>query len=67
MRAIGRPVSASGAASLYEGLLDALVVDAGDPDPPPEAVRTLSCPTLMEGAGGRKGLAQRVLDLAGSL
>jgi len=67
MRAIGRPVSATGAASLYEGLLDALVVDAGDPDPPPGGVRTLSCPTLMEGAGGRTALAQRVLDLAASL
>jgi LPPG:FO 2-phospho-L-lactate transferase len=64
MAAVGRPVSAAGVASLYAGLIDAIVVDAGDPDSPPGDVRSLSCPTLMEGASGRRALAQRVLDLA---
>jgi LPPG:FO 2-phospho-L-lactate transferase len=67
MAAIGRPVSAAGAASLYAGLLDAIVVDAGDPGAPPEGLRVLSCPTLMEGPEGRRALAKRVLDLAGEL
>jgi LPPG:FO 2-phospho-L-lactate transferase len=67
MQALGRPVSAAGVASLYSGLLDAIVVDDGDPDPPPEDVRVLSCPTLMEGAAGRQALARRVLDLAATL
>jgi LPPG:FO 2-phospho-L-lactate transferase len=61
MAAIGRPVSATGVASLYEGLLDAIVVDEGDPDPPPNGLRALVCPTLMKGAEGRRGLAERVL------
>ena len=67
MAAIGRPASAAGAASLYAGMLDAIVVDAGDPGPPPEGLRVLSCPTLMEGPDGRRALAKRVLDLAGEL
>jgi hypothetical protein len=64
MGAIGRPVSAAGVASLYEGLLDAIVVDADDPDPPPEGLEALVCPTLMEGEAGRRALAERVLELA---
>ncbi len=67
MTAIGRPVSAAGAASLYEGLLDAVVVDEGDPDPPPDDLHSLSCPTLMDGADGRRRLAARVLEFAGEL
>jgi LPPG:FO 2-phospho-L-lactate transferase len=67
MEAIGRPVSAAGVASLYEGLLDAIVVDEGDPDPPPAGLRALSCRTLMEGYEGREALAKRVLDFAGEL
>jgi LPPG:FO 2-phospho-L-lactate transferase len=67
MAAIGRPSTAAGVASLYEGVIDAMVVDAGDPDPPPEDVRVLSCPTLMEGAEGRRALAGRVLAFAGEL
>ena len=67
MAAIGRPVSAAGVASLYEGLLDGLVVDEGDPDPPPDGIPTLVCPTLMEGAKGRVALADRILDWAEGL
>ena len=67
MAAIGRPVSAAGVASLYEGLLDGIVVDDGDPDPPPTGIPSLRCPTLMEGAEGRRALAERVLTFAADL
>jgi LPPG:FO 2-phospho-L-lactate transferase len=67
MTAVGRPVTAAGVASLYEGLLDGIVVDEGDPDPPPEGLAALSCPTLMEGTAGRRALAERVLDFAAAL
>ena len=50
MEALGRPRTAAGVASLYAGLIDAMVVDEGDPDPPPDEIPTLAAPTLMEGA-----------------
>jgi LPPG:FO 2-phospho-L-lactate transferase len=65
--ALGRPVSAAGVASLYTGLLDAIVVDAGDPEPGPDGIGVLSCETLMEGADGRRALAERVLEYARGL
>jgi LPPG:FO 2-phospho-L-lactate transferase len=67
MQAVDRPTTAAGVASLYAGLVDAMVVDAGDPDPPPEEVPTLSAATLMEGASGRARLARVVLDYASEL
>jgi LPPG:FO 2-phospho-L-lactate transferase len=67
MRALGRPSTAAGVASLYAGLIDAMVVDEGDPDPPPEEIPTLATATLMEGAAGRLRLARIVLDYAASL
>ncbi len=67
LRSLGRPVSAAGVASLYVGLLDGMVVDAGDSDPAPEGLEVLSCPTLMEGASGRRALAERVLEFARGL
>jgi LPPG:FO 2-phospho-L-lactate transferase len=67
MAAVGRPSTASGVASLYTGLIDAMVVDRDDPGPPPEEVRTEEAPTLMDSAGARVRLARIVLDLAASL
>jgi LPPG:FO 2-phospho-L-lactate transferase len=67
MRALGRPSTAAGVASLYAGLIDAMVVDEGDPDPPPEQIPTLAVPTLMEGPTGRLRVARIVLDYAASL
>jgi LPPG:FO 2-phospho-L-lactate transferase len=67
MRALGRPSSAAGVASMYEGLLDGIVCDDGDPDPPPEGLESLLCPTLMEGSGGRRSLAVRTLDFVKGL
>jgi len=67
MAALGRPSTAAGVASLYTGLIDAMVVDGDDPDPPPGEIPTLAAPTLMEGAAGRARLARIVLDYAATL
>jgi LPPG:FO 2-phospho-L-lactate transferase len=67
MAAVGRPSTAVGVASLYAGLINAMVVDEGDPDPPPEEIPTQAAPTLMEGAAGRVRLARIVLDYAATL
>jgi LPPG:FO 2-phospho-L-lactate transferase len=67
MAAVGRPSTASGVASLYAGLIDAMAVDRDDPDPPPTEVRTQEAPTLMDSAAARARLARIVLDLAASL
>jgi LPPG:FO 2-phospho-L-lactate transferase len=67
MQALGRPSTAAGVASLYTGLIDAMVVDEGDPDPPPAEIPTHAAPTLMEGAAGRARVGRIVLDYAASL
>jgi LPPG:FO 2-phospho-L-lactate transferase len=67
MRALGRPSTAAGVAGLYEGLLDGMVVDDGDPDPPPAGLETLAAPILMEGREGRARVARTVLDFAAGL
>lgn len=67
MRAIGRPSTAAGAASLYQGLLDGMICDPEDPDPPPEGIRIRSSPTLMEGRAGRREVAERTLEFASML
>jgi LPPG:FO 2-phospho-L-lactate transferase len=64
MRAVGRPSTAAGVASLYQGLIAGMVCDEEDPDPPPEGVAVLTCPTLMQGAGGRRALAERALEFS---
>ncbi|HKA67462.1 MAG TPA: 2-phospho-L-lactate transferase [Solirubrobacterales bacterium] len=67
MQALGRPTTAAGVASLYAGLIDGMVVDEGDPDPPLVEVATLAAATLMEGASGRGRVARVVLDYAATL
>ena len=67
MEALGRPTTAAGVASLYAGLIDAMVVDEGDPDPPPTEIPTLVAPTLMDRAAGRVRVARTVLDYAVTL
>jgi LPPG:FO 2-phospho-L-lactate transferase len=67
MAAVDRPSTATGVASLYAGLIDAMVVDRDDPDPPPTEVRTQQAPTLMDSAAARARLARIVLDLAAGL
>ena len=67
MRAVGRPTTAAGVAGLYEGLLDGMVVDIGDPDAPPEELQTLAAPILMDTAKARKRVARVVLGFGASL
>jgi len=67
MAAIGRPVTAAGVASLYVGVIDAMVVDEDDPDGAPEGLRALSCPTLMADGDSRLGVAERVIEFARTL
>jgi LPPG:FO 2-phospho-L-lactate transferase len=67
MQAIGRPSTAAGVASLYQGLIAGMVCDPEDPDPAPQGIRVLSCPTLMEGAQGRRELAEQTLEFASTL
>lgn len=67
MAAVGRPFTAAGFASLYAGLVDGLIVDDRDPDPPPETPRSLAMPTLMDGPESRVRVARGVLDFAASL
>ena len=54
MQAVGRPSTAAGVASLYEGLIDGMVCDEDDPDPPPTDPDG-GCPTLMDGAPAGRG------------
>jgi LPPG:FO 2-phospho-L-lactate transferase len=67
MEAVGRPSTAAGAASLYQGLIDGMVCDPEDPDPPPEGIRIMSSPTLMEGRADRREVAERTLEFASML
>ncbi len=67
MAAVGRPSTAAGVASLYAGLIDAMVVDSSDPDPPPQEIPTHAADTLMEGPSGRARVARVVLDYASEL
>jgi LPPG:FO 2-phospho-L-lactate transferase len=67
MAAVGRPCTTAGVASLYEGLLDVIVTDPDDPEPPPTGVGLFTCPTRMDGSEGRRELAERVLELAATL
>jgi LPPG:FO 2-phospho-L-lactate transferase len=67
MAATGRPPTAAGVASLYTGLIDGMVVDEDDPDPPPADIPTLASATLMDGGAGRIRLARIAVDFAASL
>jgi LPPG:FO 2-phospho-L-lactate transferase len=66
MKAAGRAISAAGVASLYSGLLDGMVHDTEESDPPVD-IAALACPTLMDGRPGRRQLAERVLEFAATL
>ena len=67
MAALGRPSTAAGVASLYAGLIDAMVVDRDDPDPPPDEIPTQAAPTLLDRGAARARLARIVLEYAAGL
>lgn len=67
MRAVGRSTDTRGVVSLYAGLLDAIVCDRDDPDPPKDEVRCFATPTLMQSADTREAVARAVLKVAGTL
>lgn len=67
MRAVGAEVSAAGVAGLYHEVMDAFVVDAGDPEAPVVDVPVVQVPTLMDDAAARRELAERTLALGRSI
>ena len=67
MRAIGQQPSAAGVAEAYGELLDGLVVDAADPDPPPAGIEAAVFDTLMDGAERRREVAAATLEFAAGL
>ena len=67
MRAIDRPTTAAGVASLYTGLIDAMICDKDDPDPAPDDVRSFSTGTLMHSAESRATVARAVLKVGEQL
>ena len=67
LRGLGRPVTAAGVASLYEGMIDGMIVDADDPAADPEGIATIRVPTMMSDRASRRALAERALEFARSL
>ena len=67
MKAIDRPTTAAGVASLYQGVIDAMICDADDPDPPPSEIRSFSTATLMHSAESRALVARAVLKVGETL
>jgi LPPG:FO 2-phospho-L-lactate transferase len=69
MLAAGLEPSAAGIAATYREVADGLIVDVAEPGPDPEAgdlaVRRLG--TLMDGAAGRRRVAEATLDFAAAL
>lgn len=67
MRAVGSEPSAVGVAATYAGLIDAIVVDAADPDAPPDGLAVHRLDTLMDGPGRRREVGAAVLELCSGL
>lgn len=67
MRAAGLPASAAGLDTAYGGLIDGLVMDSRDPDPPPASPPSQRVETLMGDAATRRRLAERTLAFAAAL
>lgn len=67
IRAVGYEDSAAGVAAGYEGVIDAMVIDADDPGDEPRGIDTTRLPTLMDSAERRVEVARGVLDYAGAL
>lgn len=63
MEAVGRPSTAAGVATLYREVIDGMICDSGDPDPPPDEVRSFSTSTLMQSGESRRLVARAVLEV----
>ena len=67
IRAAGYEDSVRGVIDVYAGVIDAIVIDAGDPAPDPDAIASTRLPTLMDDAPRRAEVARAVLDYATAL
>lgn len=67
METVGRPATAAGVASLYEGLLDGMLLDQGDRDQPAGLAAVEATDTLMSDRAARVRVARSVLQLAARL
>lgn len=67
MATIGRPATAAGVASLYEGMLDGMLLDDGDTEQPTGVETTTTASTLMSDRAGRVRVAREVLKLGSRL
>lgn len=67
IRAAGHEDSVRGVIDVYAGVIDAIVIDAGDPAPDPDAIASTRLPTLMSDEASRAAVARAVLDYATAL
>jgi LPPG:FO 2-phospho-L-lactate transferase len=67
MDTVGRPATAAGVASLYQGMLDGMLLDDGDGEDPAEPMLLRRASTLMDGREARVRVAREVLKLAAEL
>jgi LPPG:FO 2-phospho-L-lactate transferase len=71
LRSLGHDASPLGVARIYEGLIDALVIDEADAALAPEieaiGIRAVVTDTIMRDAAAREGLARAALDTAGAV
>ncbi len=67
MKAIGRPTTAAGVATLYQGVIDAMICDSGDPDPPPSEIRSFTTATFMHSNESRATVARAVVKVGETL
>jgi LPPG:FO 2-phospho-L-lactate transferase len=63
MEAVGAAPSTAGVVELYDGLIEGLVVDVEDPDPP-ERLPTRLLPTLMRDDSTRRQVAEAAVEFA---
>ena len=64
IRAAGHEDSVRGVIDVYAGVIEAIVIDAGDPAPDPESIASTRLPTLMDDEASRAEVARAVLDYA---
>lgn len=71
MRSLGHEASALGVARIYEGLIDALVIDETDADLAPAiealGIQAVVADTIMRDAAARERLARAAVDAAGAV